>query len=529
MAINRDGDEAFDQYPQRHQMHAYRPDMFLIAEPGAKPEPEHSSAIEPPMHHDFFSDTFGQDMAHNMEDMEREMQKQMKSMDEMHKQMEERFKTDFAKMPSPQRKEATASKPESPHGKKSNLTNIAANQTAPAVKDFASSEFSNSETTTEYDAKTGTYHVEKCVNGKCEKFTQFKNGTMAAQANQTAPTAKAANTTTLSKKAANATISRNKKASLSQHNQTTNATVNQTAAANLTAIPVAANKTSNATAVVAPTANATLSENQAHADGGDDKKEGDKKEDKKDKDEDEKAKKETEEKLKELQKYKDADEAAKQAEEKRTKQKKKQEDIKKASEEVIHDAKMKTAEEKKAFWKQKAAAMKNATEMEKEEKEQDDKDYKEMKKITPAVTAKTITRVQEDMKANKTARSAAIKAYNDKVLRATPKYRASEPEVKEEDKDPAKAASDAAVEEMKALRKNGTAEEDPRKQLTAQLPSKKESTKHSSFTDSFGQEHVHFAQQANDTSPATESTGHSTEGSITLKQSANAAVTNHKN
>lgn len=260
MAINRDGDEAFDQYPRRHQMHAYRPDMFLIAEPRAKPEPEQPRAFEPPMHHDFFSDTFGQDMARNMENMEREMQKQMRSMDEMHKQMEERFKTDFAKMPSLQRKDANASKLESPHGKKSNLTNIAANQTAPAVKDFASSEFSNSETTTEYDAKTGTYHVEKCVNGKCEKFTQFKNGTMVAQANQTAPTAKAANTTTLSKKAANATISRNKTTSLSQRDQTADATVNRTAAANLTAIPVAANKTSNATAVVAPTANATLSE-----------------------------------------------------------------------------------------------------------------------------------------------------------------------------------------------------------------------------------------------------------------------------
>ena len=135
---------------------------------------------------------------------------------------------------------------------------------------------------------------------------------------------------------------------------------------------------------------------------------------------------------------------------------------------------MKTAEEKKAFWKQKAAAMKNATEMEKEEREQDEKDYKEMKKITPAVTAKTIAKVQEDMKANATARDAAIKAYNGKVLRATPKYRAPEPEVKEEDKDPAKAASDAAVEEMKALRKekDGKPEEDPKKQLTAQLPAK---------------------------------------------------------
>lgn len=508
MAINGDGGDVFDQYPQRynhHQMHAYRPDMFLIAEPRANPEPEQPRHFEPSMHHDFFSDTFGQDMARSMENMEREMQNQMRSMDEMHKQMEERFKMDFGKpMPSLQKKDANASKTASPHKIKSNLTNIGANSTthaapaAPAMKDFASSEFSNSETTTEYDAKTGQYHIEKCVNGKCEKYSQFKNGTIVAQTNKTAtPTvqkAKAntttkanttikanatANSTTLNKKA-NSTSFNKKKTSLMQHNQTTNATVNQsatanqTAAANLTAIPAAANQTANATAQAAPSSNATL----AHADGGDDKKEGDKKEDdeKKKKEEDEKAKKEIEEKLKELQKYKDAEEAAKQAEEKRVKLKKKQEEIKKISEDAVHEAKMKSAEEKKAFWKEKAASIKNATEMEKLEKEQDEKDYKEMKKITPGVTAKTIEKVKEDMQANQTARDARIKEYNKKVLRATPKYRAPEPEVKAEDKDPSKALSDAAVEEMKALRKNGVEEEDPKKQLTAQLPPKKQIT-----------------------------------------------------
>ena len=84
--------------------------------------------------------------------------------------MEERFKKDFAKMPSLDRKDADASKGAAPEGKKSNL--IAGDKTAPAAKNFDASEFSNSETTTEFDAKTGTYHVEKCVNGKCEKFTQ---------------------------------------------------------------------------------------------------------------------------------------------------------------------------------------------------------------------------------------------------------------------------------------------------------------------------------------------------------------------
>lgn len=47
-------------------------------------------------------------------------------------------------------------------------------------REFSSSEFADAETTTEYDPKTGNTNVEKCVNGKCEKFVQFKNGTLAA-------------------------------------------------------------------------------------------------------------------------------------------------------------------------------------------------------------------------------------------------------------------------------------------------------------------------------------------------------------
>lgn len=46
---------------------------------------------------------------------------------------------------------------------------------------------------------------------------------------------------------------------------------------------------------------------------------------------------------------------------------------------------MKSASEKKNFWKSKAAAIKNATEMEKEEAAQDEKDYEEMRKAVPGV------------------------------------------------------------------------------------------------------------------------------------------------
>ena len=54
-----------------------------------------------------------------------------------------------------------------------------------AEREYKSAEFGDSETTTEYDQKTDTYNVEKCVNGKCDKFTQYKNGTMVAQTQQT--------------------------------------------------------------------------------------------------------------------------------------------------------------------------------------------------------------------------------------------------------------------------------------------------------------------------------------------------------
>ena len=285
--------------------------------------------------------------------------------------MEARFKRDFAK-PTPimQKKEANVSKATAPFAAKSNLTNIGANNTAaPVEKLFPSNEFSDSETTTEFDAKTGTYLVEKCVNGNCQKFTQYKNGTIIAQANQTSSAQVTANRT------ANATANATSFVQI-QHNTTVNATANMTA--NMTANQTAGfNKTLNLTKAAnitavsstpAPAANAN--DNKAHAQGDapDEKKDGDKKDDKKKEDE-EKEKKETEEKLKELKKYKDAEEAAKQAEEKKLKLKGKQEAIKKSSEDAVHDERVKTANEKKAFWKEKAASIKNATEMEKLEKE----------------------------------------------------------------------------------------------------------------------------------------------------------------
>lgn len=73
---------------------------------------------------------------------------------------------------------------------------------------------------------------------------------------------------------------------------------------------------------------------------------------------------------------------------------------------------------------------------------------------------------------------------------------------------------------MKALRKEKQGEEvDPKTQLTAQV--KSQGKKQLSFTDPSGLQHVHFAQQANTTSPTTENTAsqsHSTKGSIELKQ-----------
>lgn len=77
---------------------------------------------------------------------------------------------------------------------------------------------------------------------------------------------------------------------------------------------------------------------------------------------------------------KDEIEKKKKAEEDAIKMKKKMEDIRKTNDEVVDsDARVKTANEKKEFWKAKAASIKNATEMEIEEKEQDEKDYREMK------------------------------------------------------------------------------------------------------------------------------------------------------
>ena len=116
MTVNRGDGDAFNRRVHRgspHQLHAFRPDMFLIAEPAqavANPVPEQPSSIEPPMGSDFFSDTFGQEMARSMQNMEHDMQDQMRSMNEMQKQMEARFKTDFAKpMPIMQKKDTNAS------------------------------------------------------------------------------------------------------------------------------------------------------------------------------------------------------------------------------------------------------------------------------------------------------------------------------------------------------------------------------------------------------------------------------------
>ena len=80
--------------------------------------------------------------------------------------------------------------------------------------------------------------------------------------------------------------------------------------------------------------------------------------------------KEKEEKLKELEKMKEEIDKKKEEAEKSDKMKKKLEDIRKINDDVVDsDARVKTANEKKEFWKAKAAAIKNATEMEKEERE----------------------------------------------------------------------------------------------------------------------------------------------------------------
>lgn len=88
--------------------------------------------------------------------------------------------------------------------------------------------------------------------------------------------------------------------------------------------------------------------------------------------------------------------------------------------------------------------------MEKEERAQDEKDYQEMRKAVPGVVNRVINQVKEDMATDKAASNARIKAWNRRLLRAYKDYRGPEPEKKEEDKDPSKAASDAAVEERKA-------------------------------------------------------------------------------
>lgn len=44
-------------------------------------------------------------------------------------------------------------------------------------KEYVSKEFSNAETTTDCDRKSGICIVEKCINGDCQKFTQYTNGT----------------------------------------------------------------------------------------------------------------------------------------------------------------------------------------------------------------------------------------------------------------------------------------------------------------------------------------------------------------
>jgi hypothetical protein len=80
MAVKRDNGDAFNRRVHRgspRQLHAFRPEMFLIAEPGqaaANPMPAQPRSFEAPMGQDFFSDTFGQEMALSMQNMERDMQ-----------------------------------------------------------------------------------------------------------------------------------------------------------------------------------------------------------------------------------------------------------------------------------------------------------------------------------------------------------------------------------------------------------------------------------------------------------------------
>ena len=98
---NNDGQSFFRKSHNRRrpsgglsQQHAFglRPHVLMIAEPDF----EQPQAMQPPSmvqdQGDFFTDTFGQEMALSMQRMEQEMQQQMQSMDRMHKQLEERLK-----------------------------------------------------------------------------------------------------------------------------------------------------------------------------------------------------------------------------------------------------------------------------------------------------------------------------------------------------------------------------------------------------------------------------------------------------
>lgn len=168
---------------------------------------------------------------------------------------------------------------------------------------------------------------------------------------------------------------------------------------------------------------------------------------------------------------KDEIEKKKKAEEDAIKMKKKMEDIRKTNDEVVDsDARVKTANEKKEFWKAKAASIKNATEMEIEEKEQDEKDYREMKQAVPGVALRVINRVKEDMAADAKLANDKIKAWNKRVLSSAPSHRAPEPVKKEEEKNPDAAASDAAVEEKKEKAK--AAEPEYKKTMYTQTASK---------------------------------------------------------
>jgi len=168
-------------------------------------------------------------------------------------------------------------------------------------------------------------------------------------------------------------------------------------------------------------------------------------------------------------------EKKKKAEKDAAKMKKKLEDIKKINDEVADaDVRVKTANEKKEFWKAKAASIKNATEMEKEEKEQDEKDYQEMKEAVPGVAKRVIDRVKGDIAADQKLANDKIKAWNKRVLSSAPSHRAPEPVKKEDEKDPETAASDSAVDEKKASAK--AAEPEYKKTMYPQVASVNERT-----------------------------------------------------